>query len=135
MVVKEIDNIIQWYKVNFAKAHLHQVMDAKSRLLTLCYTFSDETATSKRNSVIATAFRKAEHHKIKSQLIDEGMAQGTAESKSIEQTKDIIEQEAEHEALAYKHRLVLDIALKIAEDMTQRISILKKEMESSRGQT
>ena len=135
MVVKDIDKIIDWYKTNYSKAYLHQLMDAKSRLLTLCYTFSDETATAKRDSVISTAFRKAEHHKIKSQLIDEGMAQGAAESRSIEQTKELIEREAEHESLAYKQRLVLDIALKITEDMAQRISVLKKEMENSRGQT
>lgn len=132
-VWKEIDKIIAWYQKSYAGASLHNLMDAKSRLLTLCYTFADECASSKRESVVATAFRKAEHHKIKSQLIDEGMAQGHAESKTVDQIRDIISEEAEREALAYRTRLVLDIALKIAEDISQRISVLKKEMENSRS--
>ena len=130
--IKQIDAIIEWYQGNYAGAAIHQLMDAKSKLLALCYRFSEETASTKRDSIVATAFRKAEHHKIKSRLIDEGMTQGLAESKSIDQTKDIINNEAERESLAYRYRLVLDIALKISEDLTQRISVLKKEMENTR---
>ena len=126
-VIKEIDSIIDWYRKNYAGASLHHLMDAKSKLLALCYTFSEETASSKRDSIIATVLRKAEHHKIKSQLIEEGFAIGKAESKSIEQTAEDMRLEAEHEALAYKTKLVLDIALRISEDLTQRISVLKAE--------
>jgi len=131
-VVKDIDKIIDWYNNHYRGASLHNLMDAKTKLLTLCYTYSEEVAESKRGSVVATAFRKAEHHKIKSQLIDEGMAQGAAESRTIDEIRDIINEEAEREALAYRTRLVLDIALRISEDLSQRISVLKKEMESSR---
>lgn len=129
--IENIDKVIEWYQKNYSKAPIHQLMDAKSKLLTLCYTFSDETATSKRDSLIATAYRKAEHHKIKSRLIDEGMSGVSAESKTIDQIREIVEQEAEYESLAYKQRLVLDIAMEIVQDMTQRISILKKEWQES----
>jgi len=132
-MIKEIDKIIDWYRKNYAGASLHHLMDAKSRLLALLYTFSEEVATSKRGSVIATAFRKCEHHKIKSKLVEDGITLGLAESKTIEQISNTIQSEAEHEALAYRERLVLDIALRITEDLTQRISILKKEMENTKS--
>lgn len=134
-VVKDIDKLIEWYQASYAGASLHHLMDAKSRLLTLCYRYSEEESASKRNSIIATVYRKSEHHKIKAQLIDEGMTQGLAESKTIDQIKDTMNQEAEHEALAYHQKRILDISLKIIEDLSQRISVLKKEMENSRGQT
>ena len=126
-VLKDIDKIIDWYRLNYAGAPIHQLMDAKSKLLALCYRFSEETASSKRDSIIATVYRKAEHHKIKSRLIDEGMTLGLAESKTIDQVREIMDNEAEHEALAYRQKLVLDIALRISEDLTQRISVLKAE--------
>ncbi len=126
-VIKDIDNIVNWYQQNYAGAVIHQLMDAKSKLLTLCYRFAEETASSKRDSIIATVYRKSEHHKLKSQLIDNGMTLGLAESKTIDQIKETMNQEAEHEALAYRHKLVLDIAMRISEDLTQRISVLKAE--------
>ena len=131
-VLKEIDPIIEWYRKKYSGAAIHQLMDAKSKLLALCYRFSEETAASKRDSIISTVFRKSEHHKIKSQLIDEGMTLGLAESKTIDQIRDLMSDEAEHEALAYRQKLVLDIALKIAEDLTQRISVLKAEYNEAR---
>lgn len=126
-VIKDIDRIIDWYMKSYAGASISQLMDAKSKLLTLCYRFSEETASSKRDSIISTVFRKAEHHKIKSQLIEDGYTLGLAESKTIEQIRDIMSEEAEREALSIRYKLVLDIALRIAEDLTQRISVLKKE--------
>ena len=64
-MLKEIDKIIKWYGTNYAGMSIVNMMDMKSKLLGLLYRFSEELATSKRDSVISTVFRKSEHHKFK----------------------------------------------------------------------
>ena len=128
--IKDIDKIIDWYASNYAGASIENLMDAKSKLVTLCYRLAEEVADAKKSSIMATVFRKYEHHNTKSRMIDEGFTQGLAESKSIEETRDHLVREAETEALAFHYKLTLDYATKIAEDITQRISVLKREHES-----
>ena len=125
--LENIDKIITWYTKEYAGASIELLMDAKSKLLTLCWTFSGEVADSRKRSVLSTVFRKADHHKMKSQLIEEGFAVGLSESKTIVEIKSRLMAEAECEALSFHHKLKLDLAVKIGEDITQRISVLKKE--------
>ena len=130
-VLSDIQKVIDWYSQEYSGAGIETLMDCKSRLLTLCARFAEEVADSKRGSVMATVFRKADFHNMKSRMIDEGFTIGLAESKSTQAVKAQMTQEAESEALFFKSKLLLDISLKIAEDITQRISILKKERENA----
>ena len=127
-MIKEIDKVITWYGKNYAGMTILQMMDMKSKLLGLLYRFSEELAVSKRDSVLSTVFRKCEHHKIKAQLVEDGITLGLAESKSIDEVKEKMRLEAEHESLNYKQKLVYDLGIKIVEDLTQRISVSKQEM-------
>ena len=127
-MIKELDKIIGWYSGHYSGMSIIEMMNLKSKLLGLMYRFSEELATSKRDSIIATVFRKSEHHKIKSQLVEDGITLGLAESKSIDEVAEKMRIEAEHESLNYKQKLVYDLGIKIVEDLTQRISVSKQEM-------
>ena len=94
-MIKELDKIIGWYSGHYSGMSIIEMMNLKSKLLGLLYRFSEELATSKRDSIIATVFRKSEHHKIKSQLVEEGITLGLAESKSIDQVSEKMRIEAE----------------------------------------
>ena len=127
-MIKELDKIIGWYSGHYSGMSIIEMMNLKSKLLGLLYRFSEELATSKRDSVIATVFRKSEHHKIKSQLVEEGITLGLAESKSIDQVSEKMRIEAEYEALNYRQRLIYDLSMNIVSDLQQRIGIAKQEM-------
>jgi len=131
-MLKEIDKVITWYKNNYPGMSIIQMMDMKSKLLGLLYSFSGDLATSKRDSVLATVFRKSDHHKIKSQLVEDGITLGLAESKSIDQVTERMRLEAEYEALNYHQKLIYDLGIKIVEDLTQRISIERQEIMKTR---
>jgi len=127
-MIKELDKIIGWYSGHYSGMSIIEMMNLKSKLLGLLYRFSEELATSKRDSIIATVFRKSEHHKIKSQLVEEGITLGLAESKSIDQVSEKMRIEAEYEALNYRQRLIYDLGMNIVSDLQQRIGIAKQEM-------
>ena len=131
-MLKEIDKVITWYSTNYAGMSIVDMMDMKSKLLGLLYSFSADLAESKRESVISTVFRKAAHHKFKSQLVEDGITLGLAESKSIDEVAEKMRIEAEYEALNYRQKLIYDLGMKIIEDLTQRISVEKQEMMKSR---
>lgn len=126
-VIEDIQKIISWYSENYAGASIENLMDAKSKLLVLCARFAEEVADSKRQSVMATVIRKADHHNYKSRLVDEGFTQGLAESKSVASVVAQMKYEAESEALSFKSKLLLELARDIAGDLGQRISYLKIE--------
>ena len=128
-VIEDIKKITEWYgNGGYKKSSLPELQDAKSKLLTLLVTFADEVASSKKDSLVSTVFRKVEHHQIKSRLIDEGLTLGKAESQSIVETRDKLTEEAEYEALSYYFEKVLKTCYMIAEDLTQRISVLRIEL-------
>lgn len=127
-MIKELDKIIEWYSTNYGGMSIVQMMDMKSKLLGLLYRFSEELASSKRDSIISTVFRKSEHHKFKSQLIEDGFTVGLAESKSVDHVAEKMRIEAEHESLNYRQKLIYDLGIKIVDDLQQRISVSKQEM-------
>ena len=128
-VIEDINKVVEWYAKEYHGAPIELLMDAKTKLLTLCWTFSGEVADARKGSVLATVFRKADHHTMKARLIEEGFTLGLAESKTVEGVKTQLIHEAESEALSFHSKLNLDLAIKVAEDITQRISVLKKERE------
>lgn len=130
-LINTINSLIRWYENSYEGATVHELMTMKTSLLINCYSLAEVVASSKKKSVISTVVRKYQHHKVKSQLIEQGFTLGAAESKTIEQVKDAMKAEAEAEALNVHYRLVLDYATKIAEDLTQRISVLRTEMNTT----
>lgn len=133
-VINDIKKITEWYgNGGYKNSSLPELQDAKSKLLTLLTTFNEEVASSKKDSLVSTVFRKVEHHKFKSQLIDEGLGVGLAESKSVEETAERLENEAEHEALCYYYERLQKTCYMIADDITQRISILRIELAKPTG--
>ncbi|MCK5018554.1 MAG: hypothetical protein KAS32_15950, partial [Candidatus Peribacteraceae bacterium] len=128
-VIKEIQAITSWYgNGGYQKSSLVELQNSKSKLLTLCITFADEVASAKKDSLVSTVFRKVDHHKIKSRLIDEGLGLGISETKAMEENAEKMRIEAEHEALSYYYSQVLRTCYMIAQDITQRISILRLEL-------
>ncbi len=128
-VIKDIQAISEWYgNGGYEKSSLPELQDAKSKLLTLCVTFADEVASAKKDSLVSTVFRKVDHHKIKSQLIEDGLGIGASETKAVEKNAEKMREEAEHEALSYYYSQVLKVSYMIADDLTQRIYILKQEL-------
>ena len=125
--IQEIEKIIDWYNSNYKKATANQLMDMKSKLVTLLCNFSDEVAESKKDSLITTVYRKYEHHKLKSQLIDEGFSATLAESKSIEKAKKIMEEETNTEHVSYLHKIKLSQYNRVVDDITQRLSFIRDD--------
>ena len=58
---------------------------------------------------------------------DSGKEDISAESKSIEAAKKIMDEETTTEHLAYLHKLKLDQFNRVVDDIMQRISILRDE--------
>ena len=96
------------------------------RSYSLC-NFADEVAESKKDSLITTVYRKYEHHKMKSQLIDESFTATLAESKSIEAAKKLMEEETTTEHISYLHKLKLSQYNRVVDDITQRLSFIRDD--------
>ena len=133
--IDRIQEIIDIYDGNFDGVSLEFLMDLKSELVILLFRYSQEVGNAKGDSVISTVVRKYHHHKSKATLIDNGYTVGYAESKSLANTRDMMMEEAEKEKLEFTSKLLLDAGYQIAMDMTQRISVLKKEKEQSNAET
>lgn len=125
--IESIEKIIDWYSLNYKKATGTQLMDAKTKLVTLLASLTDEVAESKKDSLITTVYRKYEHHKMKSQLIDDGFTGALAESKSIESAKKLMEEEVMTEQIAYLHKLKLSQYNRIVDDLTQRLAFMRDD--------
>ena len=132
-VLDEISDIIEWYRQEYSGAGIEHLMNAKSKLLVLLARFSEEVSAHKRESVMATVFRKADHHDRKARMIDDGFTQGLAESKTIASLRSQYTEEAKREAIFFKSKLIFDVAVKITDDLQQRIAYLRKERELSNG--
>jgi len=126
-IVTEIEKIIDWYNANYKKATANQLMDMKTKLVTLLCNFSDEVAESKKDSLITTVYRKYEHHKMKSQLIEDSFTAALSESKCIEKTKGLMEEETNTEHVAYLHKLKLAQYNRVVDDITQRLSFIRDD--------
>lgn len=126
-ITTEIEKIIDTYNLKYKELTINQLMDAKSKLVTLLCNFADEVAEAKKDSLITTVYRKYQHHKMKSQLIDESFTVALAESKSIEKAKEIMEEETNCEHSAYLHKIKLDQYNRVVDDIMQRISILRDD--------
>jgi hypothetical protein len=133
-VIKEIKKCVVWYSENYSTVSIHDAHNLKSKLVTYLFNLSDLVSEMKRESLFASVNRKYEHHKFKSQLIEQKFTAAKAESKSIEQTKEYLESEAEYESMAYRLKMLLDQGNKVADDLQQRISTLKIEINNSRNQ-
>ena len=129
-VLDEISDIISWYQNQYSGAPIEQLMDAKSKLLTLAYRYAGEVADAKQGAIEAANTRKADFFTFKHRLIQEGHSGVESESRAEVAVKAQRKHEAESEALFFKSKQLLDIAIKVSEDITQRISILKKEREN-----
>ena len=126
-VLSEIEKVIDWYSKNYKKAQIPELMDCKSKLCTLLYTYTDEVVEAKKDSLFCTIYRKYHSHKMKSELIEKKFTVSLAESKSVVQTFEDMKGEGETEGLAYLTKLKLDQANRISDDIMQRISVLTKE--------
>ena len=129
-VIEDIGNIITWYQGQYAGAPIEQYMDAKSKLLTLLWKFAGEVADAKHDSIMAENTRRANFHEHKMRLIEEGNSGVAAESMAEVVIRGDRAHEGETNALFFKMKQLSDIAVKIAEDITQRISVLRKEREN-----
>ena len=125
--IEDIEKITNWYGQKYKSATADQLMDMKSKLVTLLCKFSDEVAESKKDSLITTVYRKYEHHKLKSQLIDEGFTVALAESKSIEGAKNLMEEEVITERVSYLHKIKLSQYNRVVDDITQRLSFIRDD--------
>ena len=133
-ILKEIKNCVNWYSENYATIEINTAHDLKSKLVTYLYNLADLVAEMKRESLFATVYRKYEHHNLKSRLIEQQFTIGKAESKSIKDTKEFLEAEAEYESITFRLKILFDQGNKVVDDLQQRIATLKKEMENSRNQ-
>ena len=129
--VEEIGKIVDWYFTQYAGAPIEQYMDAKSKLRGLLFRFAGEVADAKAEHVQAVVCRKTDFHGHKVRLVDEGHTLGQAESKAELAIKAQRQREAQAESLFFKQKQLYDAADEIANDIAQRISILKKERENA----
>lgn len=126
-IITDIEKIIDTYRLKYKTLTINQLMDAKSKLVTLLCNFTDEVAESKKDSLITTVYRKVQHHKMKSELIEKSFTAAMAESKSVDAAEKIMKEETETEHIAYLHKIKLDQYNRVVDDITQRISILRDE--------
>lgn len=132
-IVHEIEIVIDYYNKNYKAMTINQLLDSKSKLVTLLCNFADEVAEAKKDSLISTVYRKVQHHKMKSELIEKKLSVSLAESKSIDNAKEIMEQETINEYCAYLHKIKLDQYNRVVDDMMQRISVLRDDQNYHRS--
>ncbi len=122
--------LVTWYRNNAKKATLDQLMDCKTKLVTSNFYLAEHLAGLKKDYNVCYFSRKIEFSKKKNELIKGGSSATKAESLANEFNEDILRNEIENEGLAYQFELFIKHCENVANDIMQRISVLKKEYES-----
>lgn len=130
-IILQIEKIITWYQNNYSNANIDNLMDAKSKLVTLNYNLADLLATAKSNYNSRYYIRKIAITQAKNALIRNKEAISKATSFAEEQEIDKLDEELKAESLAYSIEIKLKQSNMIINDLTQRISILRKEAENT----
>lgn len=119
---------INWYKSHAKSATINQLLDCKTMIVTNNFALAEELAEIKSDYNICYFSRKIEFSKKKNELM-KTMSAVKAESESTVINSDILSNELEHESAAYRLELFIKHADNVANDIMQRVSVLKKESE------
>ena len=130
-ILESSRKLINWYKNNAKKATINQLLDCKTMIVTNNFALSEELAEIKSNYNICYFSRKIEFSKKKNELM-KTMSAVKADSESTVVNSDIFSNELEHESAAYRLELFIKHSDNVANDIMQRISVLKKEAEPGR---
>jgi hypothetical protein len=126
-VVESINKIIDWYRVNFDKATIELIIDARSKLTTYLYTFATYVGETKLEQLRTESIRKLKHHQKRKEFLDANYAAAKAESDALLATEEEMQKANDFEGYYFTLRLMLDQANKVDDVLQQKISILKQE--------
>lgn len=129
-ILKNVADIIEWYKYNHCGATGDQLLDKKDLLATynvnlgeivsdVCSDFNDNKYL--RDTILI---------KSKSQKVKDGLAVNKAEIESRIENDKICQHTSELESLSDRYKRLLYQSNEVVKAMTQRIAILRKQHEN-----
>jgi len=130
-ILNQIKNDIDWYNQHCKDASIDNLMKLKSHIVTLNYNVAEHLASLKKDYNVARYNKKIAFTRSKNELVRKGEKIGAAESEADEKTAKEYEEELNIENLAYRLEILLKQSNYVVDDISQRISVLKKERENS----
>ena len=130
-IIKKISDDIDWYNQRCKTATIDELLKLKSHIVTLNYNLVESLADLKRDYNVARFDKKIQFTRTKNELIRQGEKIGSAESQADEKTAELYKKELDVENLAYRLEQLLKQSNYVVDDISQRISVLKKEREYS----
>ena len=133
-ILHETRENINWYRKNNKTSTIDKFMDCRTRIVTNNFLLAECLAEIKTDYNSCYFSRKIEISKSKNALIKEKHLTVThAESEANIINEDIIRAELENESAAYRLELFIKHSGNVADDLMQRISVLKKEYDNNKG--
>lgn len=130
-VILQSSDFVIWYRKNNKSASLDSLLNCKTTLITNNFFLAEELVDLKSQYNIAYVSRKISFEKSKDRLIKENMSVNKAEPLALIENEDIFKHENELESTAFKLETYIKHFDAVANDIMQRISILKKEQNNS----
>jgi hypothetical protein len=130
-ILNKIKSDIDWYNEHCKDASIDNLMKLKSHIVTLNYNVAEHLTSLKKDYNVARYNKKIAFTRAKNELVRKGEKIGAAESEADEKTADEYKQELDIENLAYRLEMLLKQSNYVVDDISQRISVLKRERENS----
>jgi len=128
-ILEKVSKQIDWYGATSNKATIDQLLNCKDKLVGYNYHLAELTSNYFLDYSMCYYIRKIKVARLKNVLIKNKSAIGTAESIATEQSANELENQVKNEAMAQRLDNLLRQSNKVVDAITQRISVLKKEME------
>jgi hypothetical protein len=126
-IILDNKKCITWYAKNCKAATIDQLLDCKSKLITNNYYLAEKLTDLKKDYNFCYYSRKIEFAKSKNGFIKASMSATRAESEAMEVNSEILKNELDYESAAYRLETLLKHFDNVANDIMQRISVLKIE--------
>jgi len=129
MNLKRIEEILLWFDKNSTTSELSELMEKRDKLTVLSYGMAKDVGDSQTAYNDLYFIRRLHVSKTINKLAKEGLAISKSEYIAVEENQDIFIAEKEKESEAFKNSLLLKQINKILEAMTQRIALLRQELQ------
>jgi hypothetical protein len=131
-ILNETRANVNWYRKNNKKGTINEFMNCRTRIVTNNFLLSEQLGELKTDYNNCYFSRKIEISKSKNELIKNKHTATHAESEANIINEDILRQELDNESAAYRLELFIRHSDNVANDLMQRISVLKKEYENNK---
>lgn len=133
-ILDDVKECVSWYQEYGARAQLSDLQEWKTKLVTVLFWFGEVVGTLKEDYNKAYYIRKITVTKTVTSHIRAKSAVNKAQHLAEEEHEKLFFEELEYESLAERMEILLKQANLIVQDMTQRLTTLRKEWDESNKQ-